>query len=194
MNEEKIQPYSRALVRLLKGVVERDDCVWNEIIQYQAEIQKYLNVIGLVLIVKRDEGFAFLKQMKLEDDTTLNITSRRKLGFEVSVIIIILRQLLEDFDSDPTKSQSTDKYVTVEEIRDEVEMVLPQKFNKVKFEKDLSNNIDKVVSLGYLVDTKQSESNPRYKIHRIIKEKVTLDDLIDFKHQIEDYYAADESL
>ena len=45
MNEENIQPYSRALVKLLKGVVEREDGVWNEIIQYQVEIQKYLNVI-----------------------------------------------------------------------------------------------------------------------------------------------------
>lgn len=194
MNEEKIQPYSRALVKLFKGVVEREDNVWNEIIEYRKDIQNYLNVIGLMLIVKRDEGFAFLKQMDFEDDTTLNITSRRKLGFEVSVIIIILRQLLEDFDCDPTKSQSTDKYVTAEEIKDEVEMVLPQKFNKVKFEKDLISNIDRVIRLGYLVDTKQSETNPRYKIHRIIKEKVTLNDLIDFKKQIEEYYATDESL
>ena len=191
---EKIEPYSRAIVKLFKGVVEKEDSVWNDIIQYHTEIQKYLHVVGLVLIVKRDEGFAFLKQMKLDDDTTLNITTRRKLGFEVSVIIIILRQLLEDFDSDPTKSQSTDKYVTAEEIKDEVEMVLPQQFNRVKFETNLHYNIGAVVKLGYLVDTKQSESNPRYKIHRIIKEKVTLDDLIDFKRQIEDYYAADESL
>ena len=81
MNAANIQPYSRAVVKLLKGIVEKDDVVWNEVLDYQSEILDYISVMGLELIVKKDEGFAFVKQMKLDDDKTLNMVSRRLYGF-----------------------------------------------------------------------------------------------------------------
>lgn len=59
MNAANIQPYSRAVVKLLKGIVEKDDVVWNDLLDYQSEIQDYISVMGLELIVKKDEGFAF---------------------------------------------------------------------------------------------------------------------------------------
>ena len=186
MNATNIQPYSRAVVKLLKGIVEKDDVVWNDVLDYQSEILDY--------IVKKDEGFAFVKQLKLDDDKTLNMTSRRLYGFEVSVILIVLRQILEDFDSNPTESQASYKYVTATEIKEEAELFLPTTFNRAKFEKDLDRYIDSIVGFGFLVEAKHTDGEKRYKIHRIIKEKVTLDDLLEFKNKLNDYDAADESL
>ena len=96
MNE--IKPYSKAIVFLLKKTVEKNSPVWEDIINYQIEIQEYLSVIGLELIVKKDEGFAYVKQIVWDDDTTLNLVSRRQMGFEASIILIVLRQILEDYD------------------------------------------------------------------------------------------------
>ena len=62
-------------MKLLKGIVEKDDVVWNDLLDYQSEIQDYISVMGLELIVKKDEGFAFVKQMKLDEDKTLNMVS-----------------------------------------------------------------------------------------------------------------------
>ena len=39
MNEYGIKPYSKAVVKLLKGVVEKNDIVWSDILTYQTEIQ-----------------------------------------------------------------------------------------------------------------------------------------------------------
>ena len=47
MNE--IKPYSKAIVFLLKKTVEKNSPVWEDIINYQIEIQEYLSVIGLEL-------------------------------------------------------------------------------------------------------------------------------------------------
>lgn len=193
MNSSNIKPYSKAIVKLLKGIVEKDDAVWNEVLSYQSDIQDYIAVMGLELIVKKDEGFAFVKQFKLDDDKTMNMVSRRQYGFEVSVMLIVLRQILEDFDSNPTM-QATDKYVTASEIKEETEMFLPTSYNKVKFEKELDSNIDKIVKFGYLIEPKHQEGEKRYKIHRIIKEKITLDDLSDFKNQLNSYDAGNESI
>ena len=194
MSEYGIKPYSKAVIKLLKGVVENNDVVWNDLLTYQADIQNYISTMGVELIVKKDEGFAFIKQTILDDDKTINLVSRRQYGFEVSVMLVVLRHMLEDFDSNPTLSQATDRYVTAEDIKEETEMFLPVSYNKVKFEKELDNNIDKIVDFGFLVAPKNKEGEKRYRIHRIIKEKVTLDDLLDFKKQLNDYDTADESI
>ena len=70
------------------------------------------------------------------------------------------------------------------------------KFNQVKFMQDLDSYISKVADLGFLVATRQSETSvePRYKIHRIIKEKITLDDLVEFKNKLNNYDTTDESI
>ena len=185
MNEQK--PYSRAIILLLKKTVEKGSPVWEDIINYQIEIQEYLAVIGLELILKKDEGFAFVKQIVFDDDATLNLVSRRQLGFEVSVIVIVLRQVLEDYDSNPTETQSVDRIITNNEIKDEVRLFLPQNFNKVKLEKDLDTYIQKVVDFGFLKEVKRNNDEIRYKIHRIIKEKVTLENLDEFKKKLDDY-------
>ena len=185
MSEQK--PYSKAIILLLKKTVEKGSPVWEDIISYQVEIQDYLAVIGLELILKKDEGFAFVKQIVFDDDTTLNLVSRRQLGFEVSIVVIVLRQLLEDYDNNPIETQSADRIITSNEIKDEVLLFLPQDYNRVKLEKDLDTYIQKVVDLGFLKEVKRNGDEVRYKIHRIIKEKVTLEDLDAFKKKLEEY-------
>ena len=194
MNEYGIKAYSKAVIKLLKGVVDNNDTVWGDILTYQADIQNYISVMGLELIVKKDDGFAFIRQLMLDDTKTINLISRRQYGFDVSVMLVVLRQMLEDFDSNPTESQAADKYVTSLDIKEETEMFLPASYNKVKFEKELDNNIERIVGFGFLVPPKNNEGEKRYKIHRIIKEKITIDDLLDFKKQLSDYDTANESI
>lgn len=194
MSEYGIKPYSKAVVKLLKCVVENNDTIWSDILTYQTEIQDYISLMGLELILKKDEGFAFIKQRTIDDAKTVNLVSRRQYGFELSVMLVVLRQMLEDFDSNPTLSQATDKYVTAFEIKEETEMFLPSTYNKAKFEKELDNNIERLVDFGFLIAPKSNDGETRYKIHRVINEKVTLDDLLDFKKQLNDYDTSDQSI
>ncbi len=185
MNE--IKPYSKAIVLLLKKTVDNNSPEWNNILIFQKDIQEYLSVIGLELVIKRDEGFAYVKQIVMEDDTTLSLVQRRQLSYEVSVILILLRQMLEEFDNNPTDMHSTERYVSTNEIKDEIRLLLPEKYNMAKFEKDLDTSIQTVVKLGFLREITSSNNDSRYMIHRIIKEKVKLDDLYLFKQKIEEY-------
>ncbi|MCX2453348.1 DUF4194 domain-containing protein [Pedobacter sp. PLR] len=185
--EDKIKPYSKAIIRLLKGPVYSQSSVWEDIIHYQREIQHYLNVIGLELILKKEEGLAFFKQFENNEGNTMGLISRRQIGFETSIVLVILRQMLEDFDSNPTLIDGNEKYISHKEIREEIELFLPEKYNRVKFLKELDSYIRKVVELGYLKEQQEADAEPFYRIQRIIKEKVTLDVLKDFKLKLEDY-------
>lgn len=184
--EQNIKPYSKAMVKLLKGVVERNSNVWEDVIHYQNEIQEYISQIGLELIVKKDDGFAFVKQFEDSEGKTLGLVTRRQIGFETSIVLVVLRQSLEEFDSNPTQL-ATEKFITDTEIRDELELFLQEGYNKLKFLKDLDSYIKRVVELGYLKEISKKESETKYQIHRIIKEKITLDILQDFKTKLQEY-------
>lgn len=184
--EKNITPYSKAIVRLLKSTVERASNVWEDIIHYQNEIQEYISQIGLELIVKKDEGFAFVKQFEDSEGKTLGLVTRRQVGFEISIVLVVLRQSLEEFDSNPTQL-ATEKFITDIEIKDELELFLQEGYNRLKFQKDLDSYIKKVVELGYLKEISKKDNETKYQIHRIIKEKITLDILQDFQTKLKEY-------
>lgn len=186
--EKYEKEYSKAIVKLLKGVIERNrnSNIWDKIIAYQTEIQDYINQIGLELIVKKEEGFAFVKQLEDSEGNTLNLVTRRQIGFETSIVLVVLRQSLEEFDSNPTQFQVFEKFITDSEIKEEVELFLPEKFNRVKFLKELDGYINNIVKLGYLSEVNKKENETKYQIQRIIKEKVTLDILQEFKLKLQE--------
>ncbi len=184
--EKNIQPYSKAIVRLLKAPVERTSTVWVDVINYQSEIQNYINQIGLELIVKNDEGFAFVKQFENSEGETLGLVTRRQIGFETSIVLAVLRQSLEEFDNNPTQF-ATEKFITDSEIRDELELFLQEGYNKLKFKKDLDKYTRNVVELGYLKEISKKDNETKYQIHRIIKEKIPLDTLQDFQTKLKEY-------
>ncbi len=185
--QENIKPYSKAIVKLLKGTIESKDTVWNDILMYQIEIQNYISQIGLVLVVKEIDGYAFVKQFEIDNEgNTIGIASKRQIGFETSVILIILRQLIEEFENNPIEAIS-EKYITHEELINEIELFLSEKYNKVQFFKDIDKYIKKVVELGYLKEIKTDSTEQRYKIHKIITEKITLDILNEFNEKLQKY-------
>lgn len=182
-----IAPYGRTVVRLLKGPVEVTDTnAWEDILNYQSEINKYLMNIGIELIVKRDEGFAYIKQIVDDEDRTTGLIPRQQLGFEISVILIILRQMLEEFDSNMDELYYTECFVRADDLKERIEIFLPERFNRVKLLSEIDTYITRLVSLGYLKLIKRDNVNT-YQIHRIIKEKVTLDKLQEFKDKLQEY-------
>lgn len=184
--EEHITPYSKAIVKLFKSPVERTSTVWDDIINYQTEIQEYIGQIGLELIVKKEEGFAFVKQFEDSDGNTLGLVTRRQIGFETSIVLVVLRQSLEEFDSNPTQL-ATEKFITSSEIKDELELFLQEGYNKLKFKKELDKYIRSAVELGYLKVVSEKDNETKYQIHRVIKEKITLDVLQEFQTKLKEY-------
>ena len=179
--------YSEAIVKLLKGTIDRNSKIWDKIILYQNEIQDFIGQIGLELIVKKDEGFAFVKQFEDDEGNTLGLIVRKQVGFEISIVLVVLRQSLEEFDSNPTQFQVAEKFITNYEIKEEVELFLQEGYNKLKFQKELDGYMNKIVELGYLKEVSKKDNETKYQIHRIIKEKVTLDILQEFKTKLQGY-------
>ncbi len=185
--ENKLKPYSKAIVGLLKGTIESNNKVWKDILRYQTDIQEYVNIIGLELFVRENEGYAFLKQFENSEEETQGLVSRIQIGFEASIVLVVVREMLEEFDANPAESQNMEKYVSHAEIREAVELFLPQKHNQVRLLKELDNYINKLNELGYLQKASQNQEELTYRIHRIIKDKVSIDTIQEFKIKLESY-------
>jgi hypothetical protein len=185
--EKNIKPYSKAIVKLLKSPVERNSSVWNDVVIYQLEIQEFISQIGLELIVKKEEGFAFVKQFEDSEGNTLGLITRRQIGFETSIILVVLRQALEEFDNNPTQFQVAERFISDTEIKEELELFLQEGYNRLRFLKDLDKYIKNVVELGYLKEISKKDNETKYQIQRIIKEKITLDILQEFKIKLQYY-------
>ena len=159
------QPYSRAIVQLLKSPVDKEDnlSLWDDI---------NLNQIA--------------RQLEDEQGNTLGLIKRQAIGFETSIVLVALREVLEDFDNNPTKIQSFEKIISHSEIKEEVALFLSERYDTVKFMKDIDKYIDKARELGYL-KVIAAKDDVRYQIHRIIKEKITLDTLQEFNEKLKAY-------
>ncbi|MBP2831781.1 DUF4194 domain-containing protein [Aquimarina sp. U1-2] len=183
-----LKEYSLAIVRLLKGTVNSDDKVWDDVLLYRKPIQEYVNVIGLELIIKENDGYAFLKQFPIDDDdNTIGLVSRKQVGFETSVLLVVLRQILEDFETNPLDFTGSEKFIDNEELINQIELFLPEKYDKVGYLKKLEDYIKRIEKLGYIKRVDSDDLNTRYRIHKIIKEKVNIDALEEFKKKLNEY-------
>lgn len=186
--QSNIQPYSKIIIKLLKGTINSSDSVWDEMIFHKNAIQKYVNVIGLEFIIKDLDGYAYLRQFQIdEDDNSLGLVSRKQVGFETSVLLVILRQLIEDFENDPTDFRGSEKYIDKEELIEQIELFLPEEYDTIGYLKKLDHYITRVEDLGYIKELSDDDTTIRYKIHRIIKERVNIDTLESFKKKLEEY-------
>lgn len=194
--QEKVVPYAKTIAQLLKGDIDSSDKKnWKELLQYEENIHDFVNQIGLELIINKDDGYALLKQFEIDEQgSKVGLKTRTSIGYEPSVICILLRELLYDFENNPIKISVNDKWISHNELKEYIENFLKDDPNRKSFLKNIDKHIKYVLDLGFLEKDKANEKiadNPMYKIKKIIKEQITIEQLNDFKNKTTNY---DESV
>lgn len=187
-NEEQIKPYANVLIQLLRrGKIEykTSNDIWSLLTTYEVDIRDYLSIIGLELLISKEDGYAFTKQLEFENNELQRIAPKSRLGYEVSIILIVLRQEIEDFDTNATEINSAHKFITKAEILDQVALFLPESNNYVKDKNKVNTHLKKVETMGFLKKVKEQGDEVKYQIHRMIKSKITISELEQFKQELE---------
>ncbi len=183
-----IVPYAAVIIRLLQGVIyndDRDRDLWGNLIRYQPDIRDYFERIGVILHVNESEGFAFLKQRKFEPDQDFNLPSlveRRHLSYPVTLLCVLL---VEELVKSESKGESARLIVGTEEIKETLRTFLPEKSNEAKLLDSIDTHINKLVEFGFLRELKDSEN--KYEVKRILKDKVPAETLQELKNKLEEY-------
>lgn len=184
-----IAPYAKSAVKLLQGpVFEDQQDVWNEVLQYQVELTQYFERIALEVVIDKRDGYAYMKQIELDESgSTIGLIRRMPLTYDLTLVCVLLREWLLEFES--SDLETANLYITPKEFRDRMEMFFKEKSNELKFIKELNRHLDQCVDMGFLKlvhkDT-TSQDEYRYEVKRILKARVTTDELSKFKQQLED--------
>jgi len=193
IHQPDIAPFARSAVKLLQGPVFDDQQeLWTEIIRYQVELTRYFEKIALEVIIDKRDGYAYLKQISIDDSgTTLGLVRRMPLTYDFSIVCVLLLEWLLEFEA--SDLETANLYITPKEFRSRIDMFFQEKANELKFIRELNRHIDECVRIGFLKLVHKSNSSPdeyRYEVKRILKARITNDELAAFKQQLENERAS----
>jgi hypothetical protein len=189
---QKILPYTSVVIKLLKGPVEYvEKGAWEKLIQYKAELTTFLQQLGLTLVLDEQDGYAYLKHAHVEeDDSSVSWIQRRSLTYEESVMLVLLREMMAEFEIGEATSRELIK--KRREIKEYAELFFKENASRVKFLKEIDRLIDKAEENGFLDKTENHDiaDEQKFRIKKIIKAKVNTEELDLFYQQLQQYKAA----
>ncbi|WP_008307910.1 DUF4194 domain-containing protein [Leptolyngbya sp. PCC 6406] len=186
MQPQPPQPYAPVILKLLQGVLYSDDPHWERLQSYLTPIKEYFGKIGLQVQNYETEGFAYLEQPDPDPEERTEplprLTARRQLSFKVTVLCVLLREQLRQFDS----SDATGRLVLgIEKLRDLLQPHLPEGNNEEKFRREVDSLANQVVGLGFL--RRLSGEDENYEIRPILKAKIDAEMLELLKKKLDAY-------
>ena len=190
-DKQPILPFTPVFIKLLKGPVEYlEKTAWEQLLQYQAELTRFLQTLGLVLVLEKDDGYAYLEQSRLdEEDNVAGWVRRIQLGYEESILLVLLRDMMAEFEVGEASSRELIK--KRREIKEYAELFFKENPSRVKFIRDLDRLIDRVEELDFLekVEAGDLYDEQKYRIKKIIKARVDNELLENFKQQLIEHAA-----
>ncbi len=188
-DRSSLLPYTPVFIRLLKGPVEYlDRSTWEQLMQYQGELTRFLQQLGLTLVLEKEDGYAYLEQVRLDEEENVAGWVRRvQLGYEESILLVLLRDMMAEFEVGEATSRELIR--KRREIKEYAELFFRENPSRVKFIRDLDRLIDRVEELGFLerVESHDLSDEQKFRIKKIIKARVDNDILENFKQQLSDY-------
>ncbi|MGW6904828.1 DUF4194 domain-containing protein [Streptomyces sp. NPDC054940] len=189
------QPYALSLPvnQLLKGPVFRDqhERAWDALLHHSAGVKDYVDVMGLRVVIDEMEGYAFLQSKPDDEDDVRDprmapprLMPRRSLSYPVSLLVVLLRKRLAEFDAG---ADGTRLMITRDEIVEMIRLFLPAGSNEARLVDQIDGHINKVVDLQFLRRARGQEQ--LFEVQRIIKAFVDGQWLADFDTNLAQYAA-----
>ena len=182
---------SSAVIPLLKGVVYRDthDRPWQHLLQLQPQVRDYVAALGLTVVIDEAEGYAFLRQRPVDEETDDDkqlprLIPGRSLSFPVSLLLALLRKKLAEFDA---QGGDTRLMLTRAQLTEMLRVFLPATSNEARIIDQIDAHIGKAVEFGFLRPAKNADQT--YEVRRILKAFVDAQWLADLDAKLAEYAA-----
>jgi len=192
LNEATVNPpnqsrsLSSVLVGLMKGVAfaEADPGLWQSLLGLHARVRDHIAVLGLELILDEAEGYAYLRQRPTPDGEPElpRLVPRRQLGYPVSLLLVLLRKKLAEFDA---VSGDTRLILGREDILELMRVFLPDTVNQARLMDRIDGHINRVVDMGFL--RRLAGRDDQFEVRRILKSFVDAQWLNEFDQRLAAY-------
>ena len=184
---DKTTLYSRALISLVKGPVyqNEDSQTWQTIVDQRSQIGDYVKFIGLDLVIDEVDGYAFLRQHDYFDgeEPLPRIVPRHQLSYSVSLLLVLLRKRLLEFDS---ASGDGRLILSKENIIEMVSIFKKDSSNEAASADAIARDIERVREFGYL--KRLTGSVEEYEVQRIIRSVIDARWMGEMNDRLEEYF------
>jgi hypothetical protein len=194
MRADAIAPYAPAIIRLLQGVVYHDDApTWDLLLNYRSPIQEHFGTFGVEVYVNEADGFAFLRQPEIEADdgrrvALPRITRRDRLNYHVTLLCVLLREQLDQFDA--TQPDSDRLIVSLDLLRDLSRPFYRERSDERALLRSINTAIERTVDLGFL--RRLAGADERFEVRRILKARIDAERIAEIKEKLQHYAPTDE--
>jgi hypothetical protein len=177
---------SSAIIRLMQGVVyrESDADTWLTLDRAGAGVRDHFATIGVDIVVDEDEGFAYLRTRPgVEGEDALpRLVRRRTLSYPVSLLLVLLRKRLVEFETGGGEGRLV---LTTEQVVEMLRLFQADTTNDARVVDNAETTIKKAAELGFLRPLRGQSDH--WEVRRILKAYIDAETLADFAGKLREY-------
>ncbi len=168
-----------AAVRLLQGVLyEDDEQAWSILLSNESDLTDYFVEIGLVLVIDRSEGLAYLRQFDESERTDgyerlPKLFRKTGLGYEATLLCVLLRDEFRKFEEEDLDNERC--VVDVDQLLDIWKTFFPAQSDEIGLRKKLVTVLGQLEKLKF-VRAVQGDG-AMWEVRKILKARLPLEEL-----------------
>lgn len=178
-----------AIIRLMQGVVYRegDEDTWLTVERSGAGVRDHFSTIGVDVVVDTDEGYAYLRSRPLMEgeDPLPRLVRRRTLTYSVSLLLVLLRKRLVEFETGGGEGLLV---LSTEQLVEMLRLFGAESTNDARLVDNAEATIKKASELGFLRQMRGQRD--QWEVRRILKAYVDAETLSDFAEKLRVYAGA----
>lgn len=175
-----------AIIRLMQGVVyrESDEDTWLTLQRYDGPVRDHFATIGVEVVVDDAEGYAHLRSRSNEDgeDPLPRLVRRRALTYNVSLLLVLLRKRLLEFETSGSEGRLV---LSRDQIVEMLRVFAAESSNEARVVDQVERTVGKAVELGFLRPLRGQADH--WEVRRILKAYVDAQTLSDFASRLRQY-------
>lgn len=175
-----------AAVRLLQGVLyEEDEAAWNALLANESELAEYFVRIGLVLVIDRGEGLAYLRQLSDDERTSgyerlPRLFRRTPLGYDATLLCVVLRDEYRRFEDEDLDNDRC--VVEVDILLDAWKSFFPAESDELQLLKRLTTTLRRLEDLKFV---KLFQSEPEaWEVRKLLKARLPIEELENLRDRL----------
>lgn len=174
-------------IRLMQGVVYQEADTWADLQRHRGAVRDHFAVVGLDVVIDDDEGYAYLRTAETPEgeEPLPRVIRRRALTYSDSLLLVLLRKRLVEFESAGDQGQLV---LTHEEIVEMIRLFLARSTDEASVLKQVDTSINRLVTMGFLRQLRGRRDT--WEVRRILKAYVDAETLNDFSAKLAEYAAA----
>lgn len=174
-------------IRLMQGVVYQETDAWDDLVRHQGAVRDHFAVVGLDVVIDDDEGYAYLRTADTPEgeDALPRVIRRRSLTYADSLLLVLLRKRLAEFESAGDPGQLV---LTHDEIAEMIQLFLARSTDEAREAHQVDASINRLVGMGFLRQLKDRKGT--WEVRRILKAYVDAETLSDFSAKLAEYAEA----